>query len=292
MNHKNEMVRSKISDFEKEISLWETRLSKKEREVSDLSIQIQNIKIALNIFTGEYYLKVGVLYVKIDKLKLSIKEYQHRIDSIQNKKVSVDDLKTIEKEVDEVFSDERSKIDDLEKETSESSEEYEKYLEEEENKQFLDCESQKELKTLFRKLALKFHPDRTRDKNQRKEFCKIFAAINEAYRNGDLETLKKYMKQAERREKIAKETPKEKLARLKEEYKIILGIIKKLSIEVEDLKANETYKLKEKVSQAKKEGKDLLQQLAGDIRKEIAENQVRLDNLVTKYRKIIGGLAD
>ncbi|PIV63765.1 MAG: hypothetical protein COS11_05715 [bacterium (Candidatus Ratteibacteria) CG01_land_8_20_14_3_00_40_19] len=117
------------------------------------------------------------------------------------------------------------------------------------------------------------------------------AAINEAYKNKDLETLKKYMKQAEREEKIAKETLEEKLTRLKEDYKIILGIIAKLRAELEDLKANETYKLKEKDDKAKKEGRDLLQELATSIKAEISENQMRLDELVAQYKKIIGSLA-
>ena len=117
------------------------------------------------------------------------------------------------------------------------------------------------------------------------------AAINEAYENGDLETLKKYMRQMEREEKIAKETLEEKLARLKKDYEIIRGIITKLHAELEDSKASETYKLKEKVNQAKKKGRDLLQELATNIKEEIVENQMLLDELVIKYRKIIGGLA-
>lgn len=138
---------------------------------------------------------------------------------------------------------------------------------------------------------MKFHPDKAKDEKQARKFTKIFAAIAEAYRNGDLETLKKYMKQAEKEEKIAKETPEEKLARLKKEYENVLGIIAKLRAELEDLKANETYKLKERVDQALKEGRDLLQELAINIKEEIAENKAKLNELVAKYRDIIGNTA-
>jgi len=242
------------------------------------------------VFLGKYYSKVGIVYVKLDKLNLRIKEYQHRINLAQSKRPSQEDLNIIEEEIDEIFSRERSKVDSLESEASESSEEYRRHLEEE-KEEHLDHEFQKELKKLFRKLALRFHPDRAKDDKQKKEFHKIMAAINEAYKNKDLETLKKYMKQAEREEKIAKETLEEKLTRLKEDYKIILGIIAKLRAELEDLKANETYKLKEKDDKAKKEGRDLLQELATSIKAEISENQMRLDELVAQYKKIIGSLA-
>jgi len=280
-----------LNNIQKEISIWEARLSKKEKKVSDLSIQIQNIKITLSLFLGEYNSKIGVLYVSLDKIKLRIKEYQNRINLAKNKKLSKDDLNNIEEEVKENFFQERSKIDNLESETSNSSEEYDKNLERE-KKKYSDRESQEELKKLYRKLALKFHPDRAKNEKQRKEFEKIFPEINEAYQNGDLDTLKKYMKQAVREEQIAKETPEEKLARLKKDYKVILDIILKINKELEDLKTSETYKLKEKVDQAKEKGRDLLRELATNINLEISENQKILDKLVIQYKEIMGGIVN
>lgn len=280
---------SGLNNIQKEISIWETRLSEKEKKVSDLLIQIQNLKIALNLFLGEYNSKVGVLYISLDKIKLRIKEYQSRINLAKGKKLSPDDLNNIEKEVRGNFFQERSKIDNLESETSDSSEEYDKNLEKEKEK-YLDRKSLEKLKKLYRKLALKFHPDRAKNEKQRKKFHKIFSAINEAYQNGDLNTLLKYMKQSEREEQIAKETPEEKLTRLKKDYEVILGIILKMHRELEDLEASETYKLKKKVDQAKEKGRDLLQELSATVTLEISENQRMLDKLVAQYKEIIEGL--
>ena len=279
---------SSLNNTQKEISIWEARLAEKEKKVSDLSIQIQNLKIALNLFLGEYNSRVGVLYISLDKIKLKIKEYQSRINLAKGKKLSPDDLNNIEKEVRENFFQERNKINNLESETSNFSEEYDKNLEKEKGK-YLDRKSLEKQKKLYRKLALKFHPDRAKNEKQREKFHKIFSAINEAYQNGDLNTLLKYMKQAEREEQIVKETPKEKLSRLKKDYKIILGIILKIQRELEDLKASETYKLKEKVDQAKEKGRDLFQELSATVNLEISENQRILDKLVAQYKEIIGG---
>jgi hypothetical protein len=99
------------------------------------------------------------------------------------------------------------------------------------------------------------------------------------------------MNQVEREEKIARETPEEKIARLKKDYELILDIIAKLQEELEELKSDETYKLKQKVDQAKEDGKDLLQKLAADIKDEIVENQTKLDNLVAEYKDLIGDVA-
>lgn len=277
---------SSLDNIQKEIFIWETRLSEKEKKVSDLSIQIQNLKIALNLFLGEYNSKVGVLYISLDKIKLRIKEYQSRINLAKDKKLSPDDLNNIEEEVKKSFSQERSKVENLESETSDSSEEYDKNLETEKEK-YLDRKSLEKLKKLYRKLALRFHPDRAKNMKERKEFEKIFPEINEAYQNGDLDTLKKYMKQAEREEQIAKEAPEEKLVRLKKDYEIILVIILKIQRELEDLKTSETYKLKKKIDQAKEKGRDLIQELATTINLKISENQKILDKLIAQYKEII-----
>ncbi|HUS50169.1 MAG TPA: DnaJ domain-containing protein [Candidatus Paceibacterota bacterium] len=278
-----------LNNIQKEIFIWEARLAKKEKKVSDLSIITQNLKITLNLFLSEYNSKIGVLYVSLDKIKLKIKEYQNRINLAKDKKLSSDDLNNIEEEVKKSFYQERSKVENLESETSNSSEEYDKNLEKE-KKKYSDHEFLEVLKKLYRKLALRFHPDRAKNEKQRKEFEKIFPEINKAYQNGDLDTLKKYMKKAEREEQMARETPEEKLARLKKDYKVILDIIIKLNRDLEDLKASEAYKLKKKIDQAKKKGRDLLQELATIINLEISKNQKILDKLVAQYKEIINGI--
>jgi len=274
------------NQVEQEILVWEARVLEKENEASDFSLEIQDVKIGMKLFLGEYYLRVGAFYVKLDRLKLRIKEYERRIDVAKGRKLTAEDLENIEAEVDEMFLGERRKVDDLENEASESAEEYNRHVEQEAKKP-LDEEFQQELKSIYRRLALKFHPDKAIDEKQARKFQKIFVSINEAYKKGDLETLKKYMKQVEREERIAKETPEEKLARLKNDYERLLGIIAKLQAELDELKADETYKLKEKVDQGKKDGKDLLQKLAADIKAEIAENQARLDRLIAEYKNLI-----
>jgi hypothetical protein len=274
------------NQVEQEILAWEARLLEKENEASDLSLEIQDIKIVLKLFLGEYYLRVGTLYVNLDRLKLRIREYERRIDVAKGRKLTQEDLESIETEVGETFSRDRRKVDDLENEASESAAEYDRHLERE-AKQPLDEEFQQELKRIYRQLALKFHPDKAKDEKQSRKFEKIFVTIKEAYNDGDLETLKKYMKQVEKEERIAKETPADKLARLKKDHERLLGIIAKLQAELEELKTDETYKLKKKVDQGKKEGKDLLQKLANDIEEEITENEATLDNLIAEYKNLI-----
>ncbi len=282
----NKLVPS-TGDVQKELNIWKARIAEKENEASELLIQVQNINITLNVFLGEYNSRVGLLYVKLDKIKLKVKEYQLRIDLAQGKKTSQHDLDSIEDEVNQTFTEERQKINDLGGEASEAADEYREYLEQEESGPTLNTEDKEELKRLYRRLAIKFHPDKARDDKRRKKYHSIMAVINEAYRNKDQRTLREYMSRAEREEKIAKETPVETLARLKADYDTILGIIAKRYAELDDLKEDETYKLKVKVDDAKKEDRDLLQELADNIKEEIDDNQTLLDGLVAEYKEII-----
>ena len=275
------------SDIRKEIDIWRARIAGKGDEASELLVQVQNIEFASNVFLGEYDSKVGLLYVELDKIKLKVKEYQLRIDLAEDDVISQGDLDNIEEKVSETFAEERQKINDLEDEATKASEEYREYLEQEEKGPVLNVEAQEELKKLYRILAFRFHPDRAMDENQKKEYHRVMSEINEAYKAKDQSALSEYMRLAEREDKIAKETPEETLARLKTDYEIVLGIITELEARLEDLKEGETYKLKMKVDEAKKEDRDLLQELAEDVKAEIDKNQALLDELVSEYKEII-----
>ncbi len=275
-------------DIYEEISILEESIKELEEQISDFRIEIQDQEFTLKLFITEYNTRVGIYYVKLDRITLRIEEYKHRIALVEGKTLTEEDMQNIEEEVNKKFNKERKRIDDLEDETTESSEEYKKYQEEEQKSQTFEEDFLKELKSLYHKLVFKFHPDMAKNEKQKKEFHKIFIAINEAYRNGDIETLRRYMKKIKRDEPRADEKPEEKLARLEKEYDLLLMILEKLTVEIEILENNEPYKLKEKVDKAKREGRDLLQELANDIKEKISRKQEELDELIAVYNDLIG----
>jgi hypothetical protein len=285
---KHQIIQSEDA-INKEISLWEARILEKEKSLSSLSMAIRDITSTLTVFGEEYYSKVGILYVRLDQVRLSIKRYQYRIELAKEEVSSETDLEDIEKEVREAFEEEERKVDDMENEASEYADGYRQYLEEE-RKIPLDSETWDEIRTIFRKLALRTHPDLAKNEAEREAFHNIFVIVNEAYENSDVDTLREYLKQALEEERIAKESPQEKLARLKDHYRNILRGEARSRTELEDLKACDTYKLYERCSQAKKDGKDLLEELAASVNSQITENQTLLNDLVAEYKNIVGGL--
>jgi hypothetical protein len=62
-------------------------------------------------------------------------------------------------------------------------------------------------------------------------------------------------------------------------------------VELRSLKLSETYKLMEKVQPARERGEDLLEQLAGELRSQIAESQAKLDTLIGEYKELLKDLS-
>jgi hypothetical protein len=294
MDNENDTLRfhivSATGTVEQEVSKWEARVKKEEQEASELFVQLQNKKIELNSFLNEYNFKVGTFYVELDKIKLKIKEYELRLEFLKDKKKTLENLGDIEGNVHDTFNEERERIDDLGSEASDSSEEYSKQ-QEEEKEPLLDKESQKELESIYKELVMKYHPDLVKDAEKKIENANIMAAINEAYSKKDLETLRKYAEKSRLEEKIAKETPEEKLARLKDYFGNLLDYIERLESEIKDFAESDICKLKEKFDKAQEEGEDLFEEIANGVKKEIAENMKILDKLVAKYKKILAKLA-
>lgn len=274
-----------------EIALWQSRLLEKEEEASELEIEIQDLETVLRVFLGEYNVRVGSMFMELSRLELRIKEYQHRIDLIHSRKLVEKNLEEIESKINETFFQERRRIDDLEQEISGALEEYRDELEKEEKRNKLAPEFQQQLDNLFRRLALKFHPDKAKDDSQRQDFPKIFIAIREAYETGDMVTLEKYIKQMEREERISNELPAEKLSRLREEYNDILYLIVKFREELDALRSSEEHKMKTRTDRARAEGKDLLQRLTDDAKEKIARKHSRLGEIIDEYKQLIEGVA-
>jgi hypothetical protein len=140
-------------------------LPRKKQEASSLSVKIEDLKIKLNIFLGEYNHRVGKYFVELDKIELNIKEYDHRISLLEKKTLSYSILEETEKDTEEKYWEDRESIDDTEKEVNDSIEEYQK----EEKKSFSD-EVIKKAKIMFRKLAFKYHPDNTKNIEEKRKY--------------------------------------------------------------------------------------------------------------------------
>jgi uncharacterized protein YoaH (UPF0181 family) len=252
-------------DESKEKNELKKVVSKKEKKLNKLIEKLEQLKIDLTTIKQEYEIKVGRLYLRLDEIELEILKYK-RIEDLMNKGFSFEEAqKTVEenlKEKQEQIQKEYQKIDDEGKEFASRSN--------------ISKEKEDELKQIWRKLAMKYHPDKA---NGNEELMK---KINKAYTEGDLETLKAIDK-SEYPEAISEELT---IEQLRKRLIIVEQSIKKVSQEIEQLQKSEWFILKENIEKAKKQNRDLLSELAEKILTDIAKKENRLKELKEKYGQI------
>ena len=254
--------------------------------IADLTEEVASLKSELAIFEAEYHGRVGVLYVKLDELELAIKEYLKRIELLRDGKVR--NLVDLEKTIEEQFKSDYKKIKEEKEEAEQYTEEYEAVKE----KPKLDEESEKRLKSLYRELAKKFHPDMARTPEEKERFHKIMAEINQAYNDKDLKKMEELAKRLKAPERVLiKETLEEEFERLLRESKKLDDIISRLEDELVAIKNSDTYKFKVRVDEAGAEGRDLLEEMEDELNTKIEQKEEELRNVKKEFKNLARDLA-
>jgi hypothetical protein len=128
-----------------------------------------------------------------------------------------------------------------------------------------------ELKALFRELAKRFHPDLVTDPEQKRWRSKIMAQVNQAYAEQDAAELRRLGTQSDRQPAQVERTRDQVLADLRAEIHRLDGVIRTLERTLQDLVNSHTVRLMLEVTIAERSGRDLLAEMAADLRIRIAD---------------------
>lgn len=146
-------------------------------------------------------------------------------------------------------------------------------------KQELSEESIEELKNLFRQLAKRFHPDLVTNPDEKRWREKLMAEVNQAYTDRDLAKLKKLNQQPDREVTPQQKTRDQILAELQMEIRRLDGVIITLERSLQQLINSHTVQLMLEVSIASRSGRDLVGEMAADLRAEIARLELELNTI-------------
>jgi len=240
----------------------EKAISEKEKELNTLIEKVEQLKIDLTVVKQEYDIKVGRLYLRLDELDLEILKFK-KIEDLINKGFSFKEAQKIVEET-------------LQKKQEQIKEEYKKLDEEEteiENRRSLSESEKEELKKLYYKLAHQYHPDKSGGNEE------IMKKINEAYAKGDIETLRAIDQAGSRSRGEKGQTIKALRVKLVE----LEMSIEKVRQEYEELKKSEWYILKQNIEKARRQGRDILNELADKLLSDIAKKENRVKELKEKY---------
>ena len=228
------------------------RLAAVRAALAEREADIAQIRAQLKAFEGRYLQRVGVLYAELDEIAARITE----------------------REVDLYDSDSaRQRAQEARQRAQETHEAA--FGADQEPVEFDPSPS---LKTLFREVARRIHPDFASDDAEQKHFTLLMTRANHAYNCGDAETLQRLLDDhLEVNASGSDEGDGVTLLRLARQIQHAVRDIARLDGEQQTLLQSEIGQLYTDAEAAAHEDRDLLAELAASVRERIADAQYRLE---------------
>ncbi|HEY4379795.1 MAG TPA: hypothetical protein VGN01_05580 [Acidobacteriaceae bacterium] len=220
--------------------------------LAEREANLAQVRAELKTFEGRYLRQVGILYAELDDIEARIAE----------------------REVDLYDSDSaRSRAEEARQRAQETH-----------DAAFGDAHEAEEfdpppsLKTLFRDLAKRIHPDFARNDAEQKHFTLLMARANQAYSRGDSETLQRLLDDhREINASIAGEGSAAELVRITRQIRHAERDIAALDAERHTFFSSDLAQLHLDAQAAAREHRDLLTELAANLREQIADAQRRFE---------------
>ena len=232
-----------LLDKREQLAGVRANLAERESELAQLRAQLKS-------FEGRYLRQVGVLYAELDALEARI----------AGREVDLYDSEGARRRAEEARQRARETHDAAFGEAHEAEE----------------FDPPPSLKTLFRDVAKRIHPDFARDDAEQKHFTLLMARANQAYSRGDFEMLQRLLDDhLEVNASIAGEGAAAELLRMTRQIQHAERDIANLDAERGTLFASEVAQLFLDAEAAAREHRDLLTELASSLRGQVAEAQRR-----------------
>lgn len=239
-------------------------LEKLENELAEKELDFQNLNFKLVSFEQRYKSSIGRLYAELDKVNAEIariKAEEHQTPELYD--AALEAAKIAKQSAFEAGILNGDENESLPIKIQDSL-----------------IEPSKELKQLYRKAAMKFHPDRTTNEAERNRRTVLMSQLNDAYAKNDETAVKLLIEKAiTDPDEVVGDDFGAKLIRAIRKESQILKRIKEIDVEISLLQEEELFMLMQSVTEAEGNGADPLNELATNIKIEIAEMKVELENL-------------
>jgi hypothetical protein len=234
-----------LLDKREQLAAVRSMLAERESELAQIRAQLKT-------FEGRYLRQVGILYAELDALEARIAEREVDLyDSDSARRRAEETRQRAQETHDAAFGEARE------------AEEF---------------DPPPSLKTLFRDVAKRIHPDFARDEAEQRHFTLLMARANQAYSRGDTETLQRLLDDhREINASIAGEGAAAELLRITRQIQHAERDIATLDAERHTLLAGEVAQLHLDAEAAAREHRDLLTELATSLREQIADAQRRFE---------------
>lgn len=249
------------STADAELTRLRIRLNKKREYIAILELELFNTRVTIHEFMILYNERVGHLEEYLRNLRRKLYE----VLESQRPEEEEPDASAYEPEgeEEEFTYQERDENNGWRKIGKAKKSKYSPKMEE-------------QIKNLFRELARRFHPDLTSDPEEKKWREEIMTRVNQAYSNRDLKALRALAEQPDRPVDSPDQTKEQEIAALKAELKRLDGVIADLKARIHHLEESPAWQLKLEARLKRRSGADLLTELEGKIKEQIADLEEHL----------------
>ena len=248
-----------LSPQAEELQAKRRELAQLRKNLADMELHLLTEKAELNLFEIRYQKVVGAMYAEMDIVKAQVLNLASRL---------YPNAETFREEADSAREQARQYSEKKEEPTDSQ-------------KEFRPPEN---LKKLFRRVAKKIHPDLSSSTEERKKRHDLMAKLNQAYDKLDEEGIRSILVEweAEDYSESSMELG-EQLVLVVRQLGQVRGRLYSISEELEELEISEMFQLKINIGSAKKEGRDLLQEIADDIEQKINKAKAQIRDLAHEF---------
>jgi tetrahydromethanopterin S-methyltransferase subunit G len=254
-------MESSISSSSKQdghrVANQKTEFERLSRELAERELELATLENELSAFEKRYARTVGILFAELDLLEREIARELLRLHPEEKY---------------------RQGFQRAEKKASASQEAVNEKTRQAEKQAYIPTE---EIKNLYRKVAKTIHPDLAVNEAERAFRTDLMARANAAYKIGDKQALEQILYEWEHRDEksFLQEEGSKESEHLEQKIAQIKRRMQEIETRIEELKNSDLYQLLGKVEQAARHGRDLLDDMAKDLRRQILEATKLLNSL-------------
>jgi len=245
-------IARRMSPEEEELAKKREELARLQAKLADRELFLTNLRAELSAFEGQYVRQVGVLYAELDEWNARIAERLAEQEGTEEARSAATEARTQAEESKSAVWEGADK-----------------------GKGF---KASPELKKLFREVAMRIHPDHATDEADRHKREQLMKEANAAYERGDAAALKRILEEYESSPESVKGVGvAADLERVIRQIKQIGARLSQIEAEIASLVDCDIAKLRAGVNAARAEGRELLSEMAEDVRKRIRVARARFE---------------
>jgi hypothetical protein len=247
---------------EEELHLKRRELEDLEKQLIERELQLVSLRGELADFERVYIKNVGSRYAELDEIEAQIAEF-HAACSPGDVAAQTE------------AHGARSRADESHASATE--------LTVKDTKRFSASSS---LKSLYREVARRIHPDLAVDEGDRAKRQRLMAEANRAYENGDEAKLRTILEEYESSpESVFGEGAGAELVRVIRKIAQVRRRLTQIGRETEELTRSDVFDLKKRVDEGAKQGRDVLNEMASAVKLRISERQAEFKKMQEREKK-------